>query len=97
MRKPPTTQQAALEELDLERLRSSSGFDYLVQIVEACMEAGVIARQDSDLVSLGLWSVVHGITSLLISKPAYPWPPLDDLVDHVLGSQLEGLRSGSYG
>ena len=37
-----------------------------------------------------LWASVHGLTSLLISKPNFPWPPVDHLVAEICGAQLRG-------
>ncbi len=28
-----------------------------------------------------MWASIHGLTSLMISNPEYPWPPLDDLLE----------------
>jgi AcrR family transcriptional regulator len=44
--------------------------DYLLR----AMDEGSIARQDPRVVALGLWTSVHGITSLLIALPDFPWP-----------------------
>lgn len=76
-----------------DRLRQSAAFGHLVSSVKACMDADAIDVGDEWLVALGLWSAVHGLTSLLISKPYYPWPDVDFLADHVLGVQISGLRS----
>jgi hypothetical protein len=38
--------------------------------------------------------LVHGIASLLIAKPKFPWPPVDHLVDHALEVYQSGLSSG---
>jgi hypothetical protein len=35
--------------------------------------------------------LVHGITSLLITKPDFPWPDTATLVDHVLAIYAAGL------
>jgi hypothetical protein len=43
------------------------------------------------LVSIGLWAAVHGLTSLLISKPDFPWPALDHLIDQVARSAIFGV------
>jgi hypothetical protein len=43
------------------------------------------------LVSISLWSAVHGITSLLISKPGFPWPDLDLIVDQIAHGALFGV------
>jgi AcrR family transcriptional regulator len=73
-----------------ERLRQSASFDHLVAGVQRCLDAGVLTG-DPTLIAFGLWSVVHGVTSLLIAKPDFPWPPVEQLVDHVLNVQMEGL------
>jgi hypothetical protein len=43
------------------------------------------------LVSIGLWSTVHGLTSPLISKPDFPWPEVDQLIDQVTRVALYGV------
>jgi AcrR family transcriptional regulator len=73
-----------------ERLRQSASFDHLVGGVQRCLDAGLLTG-DPLLIALGLWAVVHGITSLVIAKPDFPWPPVEQLVDHVLNVQMEGL------
>ena len=78
------------EDFGDERLRQSASFDHLVAGVQRCIDTGVLS-DDAGLIALGLWSVVHGVTSLLIAKPDFPWPPVDQLVDHVLNVQMEGL------
>ena len=59
----------------LERLKGLSGFNHLVGAVERCMDAGAFARGDAFTVACTLWAAVHGIASLLIAKPNFPWPP----------------------
>lgn len=73
-----------------DRLRQSASFDHLVDGVRRCIDAGAMTG-DPSLIALGLWSVVHGVTSLLIAKPDFPWPPVDQLVEHVVSVQMEGL------
>jgi hypothetical protein len=48
------------------------------------MDAGVMARDDPFVVAIALWATVHGITSLMIAKPTFPWPPLSVISDHLL-------------
>ncbi len=72
-------------------------FAHLVEAVRRCVDAGAISG-DPMLASFTVWSAVHGITSLLIAKPEFPWPPPDVFVEHVVRTQLEGLgRAGSWG
>jgi hypothetical protein len=42
--------------------------------------------------AVGLWVLVHGITSLLISLPGFPWPDEPErLADRLLDDHLRGL------
>jgi AcrR family transcriptional regulator len=75
-----------------EELRRSASFDHLVQAVQRCLDAGVFSGEPL-LISMGLWSVVHGITSILISHPHFPWPDNEKLIDHVLRLQCAGLTA----
>ena len=75
-----------------EDLRQSASFDHLVQAVQRGLDAGAF-RGDPILISMGLWSVVHGITSILISHPHFPWPDNEKLIDHVLRLQCKGLTA----
>lgn len=75
------------------RMRRIASFDHLVQGVQRCIDAGVIASSDAFTISVGMWAAVHGITSLLISKPGFPWPDLETLIDHVLTVQVRGLQA----
>ncbi len=42
-------------------------------------------------VALHLWSVVHGIASLMVSKPLVPWPPIDEFVSCHVDVVTHGL------
>ncbi len=56
-------------------------FAHLLDAVAACVRVGVF-RGEPEPLALSLWAAVHGATSLLISKPNFPWPDdLDGFVD----------------
>ncbi|MDQ1374328.1 MAG: hypothetical protein QOJ09_1666 [Actinomycetota bacterium] len=74
-----------------DSLDEVSGFVHLVDNVQRCMDAGSIVSQDPVLVATGLWTLVHGITSLAVSVPGYPVVGLDALVDHMLDAYARGL------
>jgi hypothetical protein len=43
-------------------------------------------------IAIGLWVLVHGITSLLLAAPGFPWPhPPEELVDRLITDHLQGL------
>ncbi|MGZ6826471.1 MAG: TetR/AcrR family transcriptional regulator, partial [Mycobacteriales bacterium] len=44
---------------------------------------------------LKLWAAAHGLASLLIAKPSFPWPPLEHLVDSTICMAGAGLAVGS--
>ena len=75
-----------------EEIMAATGFADLVANVERCMATGAIAWRDPVLVATGLWTTVHGITSLAISVPGFPVVGLGTLVDHLLDVQARGLR-----
>jgi AcrR family transcriptional regulator len=86
MRKPDATPLP----FQYEKIISSSAFGHLFEAVAGAIAAGRI-EGDSMLVSISLWSAVHGLTSLLISKPDFPWPDVDQLIDKVTRAALYGV------
>jgi AcrR family transcriptional regulator len=78
--------------VDEEYLYRSQTFNHLVESVQRCLDAGVLRPGDPLQISVGLWVLVHGITSLLLAAPAFPWPwQPEELVDRLIADHLEGL------
>ena len=69
-------------------------FGCLKDSVRACVEAGFFRVIDSELARQILWAGVHGITSLLIAKPCFPWVDRKALTSETIDTMLEGLRKG---
>jgi AcrR family transcriptional regulator len=69
-------------------------FNHLVDAVQRAGDGGAIRPVDPVLAATGLWTTMHGMTSLLISMPAFPWPDVEALVDHVCAAQIRGLTEG---
>ncbi len=86
----PGPDRPAKEPADLPGL---TAFSHLVEEVARCMDAGAIAAGDPFLVATSLWTSVHGITSLLIARPDFPWPDLDRLMGLVVEVQSKGLQA----
>ena len=78
----------------LEIITGAGGraFQHLVDAVQRATESGDFRPVDAAFAATALWTAVHGITSLLISLPDFPWPDVDALVDHVCDVQIRGLR-----
>jgi AcrR family transcriptional regulator len=68
-----------------------STFQRLMAAIEACMDAGIFRRQDVFLVATGIWTLVHGITSMRIAIPEFPFVGEQALLDHVLDTYAKGL------
>jgi AcrR family transcriptional regulator len=65
-------------------------FAHHVQTVTECIEAGLFHEGDPTLLAISIWSAMHGITSLLIAQPGFPWPDRDRVVGSVLDLILDG-------
>ncbi len=59
--------------------------------VEECIRQGLFRQLDVDLVTQVLWSMNHGITSLLISNPNFPWVDREQLINQSIESTLAGF------
>ncbi|WP_214320534.1 TetR/AcrR family transcriptional regulator [Nonomuraea sediminis] len=55
-------------------------FDGLLKAVSPLVQG------DPHAAATSLWISLHGIVSLRVSKPGFPWPPVEDLVDRALAS-----------
>ena len=71
----------------------SRAFETLRQSVRACVEHGDFQTPDIDMTAQALWASVHGITSLLITMPGFPFVPKPALVDHAIDTLVAGLRT----
>ena len=77
-----------------ERYENSIGhraFELLRLCAEECIARGVFRRIDLSLASQALWAGVHGITSLLIARPDFPWVEKDRTIDLLIDSLCAGF------
>jgi len=77
--------------LEAFRGAGARSFQHLVDAVQRGIEAGALRPVDPLLAAVGVWTSVHGITSLLISMPSFRWPDREQLLDHVCDTQIRGL------
>jgi len=59
--------------------------------VQRCIDCGQFRPGNLDLFSQSLWSAVHGVTSLLVQRPEFPWVDKDELIERVIDSAVQGL------
>ncbi|MFC5829575.1 TetR/AcrR family transcriptional regulator [Nonomuraea insulae] len=60
------------------------------RVISACADAGIAKITDPWPATLCLWGALHGILSLRAARPTLPWPPMDDLIDAIVATHLEG-------
>jgi AcrR family transcriptional regulator len=71
---------------------AAAAFGHLLEGVEACVAVGVLEGKPLTL-GLQLWSSAHGLASLLIAKPHFPWPPVEQLIDSTICAAGLGLAA----
>ena len=75
-------QSAGKPHVAYQRLRS---------LVQRCLDEKRFRRVDVDAASQALWAAVHGITSLLILRPTFPWADRNKLIGQVVDAAVNGL------
>jgi AcrR family transcriptional regulator len=60
--------------------------------VSRLIDAGVLKKADATVVTQALWSAAHGLATLLISHPAFPWVDHRQLIDTLVETLVQGLR-----
>ena len=58
----------------------AASFFALVDAIQRCLDAGAGSNRDAFFLAVQLWTALHGMVDLRISKPEVPWPPVDALL-----------------
>ena len=66
-------------------------FECLRACVAGLVAKGEIADPDTDKAAQALWCGVHGVTSLLIVHPGFPWVPKNELIEQVIDTMVDSL------
>jgi AcrR family transcriptional regulator len=66
-------------------------FQFLREVVRCCVECGRFRNMDVDTAAQTLWAAVHGVTSLLVTRPQFPWVRRTELVAEVIDNSIRGL------
>ena len=73
------------------RQKPQLAYEYLRAAVQRCIDAKRLRTRDVEVASQALWAAVHGITSLLILRPRFPWANKKTLIATVVDSAVDGL------
>ena len=82
---------AARTSRDAGRPTPHEAFDVLRRSVGECRSRGRMPDVDEETASQALWAAVHGLTSLLIAKPSFPWVEKQRLIEVVIATAVDGL------
>ncbi len=66
-------------------------FEVLRDAVKRCQKENQFSAVDAELVSQALWAAIHGVTSLLIQRPTFPWVKREALVRQVIDNAVDSL------
>ena len=72
-------------------------FQDLRATAELCIRQGLFRPMEADLAAQILWIANHGVTSLLISNPNFPWADRETLIERVIDCAIDGLRAARGG
>lgn len=68
-----------------------SSFEALRDMVRLCLKEKRFRVIDAETASQALWASAHGITSLLIQRPSFPWARKEQLIATVIDNSIAGL------
>jgi AcrR family transcriptional regulator len=61
--------------------------------VERCIAQKRFRQDDLEAITQTIWAGGHGLVSLLITKPAFPWANRNKLIDLMINTLIDGLRA----
>jgi len=76
-----------------EESNGEQSFDTLRAAVKACMDAGGLRSNNVEAVSQSLWMGIHGVTSLLITQPHFPFVGKKRLIRQTIDILIAGIRT----
>jgi len=75
--------------------KTHRAFDVLRSMVADCLPTGKARSEWVETASQAIWSAVHGITSLLIQRPSFPWRSKASVIRQVIESAVDGAVGGA--
>ncbi|MEP6995667.1 MAG: TetR/AcrR family transcriptional regulator [Acidobacteriota bacterium] len=75
--------------------KTHRAFDVARSLVKLCLVGSRAGEREVESSTQALWAATHGITSLLIQRPSFPWISRDRLIDDVIDAAVIGaIRRG---
>jgi len=70
-----------------------AAFEALRRMVGRCVGEKRLRAVDVETTAQAVWASVHGITSLLIQRPAFPWVAKKKVIAQVINSAIDSLMA----
>jgi AcrR family transcriptional regulator len=74
-----------------EPYRVHPAFEVMRFMVARCVDEGRFRELDVETVAQALWAAIHGITSLLIQRPNFPWVARSKVIEQVINNAVDSL------
>jgi AcrR family transcriptional regulator len=71
--------------------RSHPVFEIIGSMGARCVKEGRFRHVDVETVAQALWAAIHGITSLLIQRPDFPWVGRANVIEQVINNAVDSL------
>ena len=66
-------------------------YERMRALVQRCVDEKRFRRVSVDTASQALWAAAHGITSLLILRPTFPWVDREKLIGQVIDAVIDAM------
>ena len=78
-------------EFQFEGSEGEKAFRYLLEIVSQGVQQGKFRQVDPLMLAQACWSVMHGLTSLLVTQTEFPWVEQECLIETVVETLVRGV------
>jgi AcrR family transcriptional regulator len=75
--------------------RVHAAFDAMRFMVGRCVQEKRFRAVDVETTSQALWAAIHGITSLLIQRPTFPWAGKKQVIEQVISNAVDSLTASA--
>lgn len=73
--------------------RVHPAFGTMRHMVARCVDENRFRAVDVETTSQALWAAIHGITSLLIQRPTFPWVGRKQVIEQVINNAVDSLMA----
>jgi len=77
--------------------RVHPAFGTMRYMVGRCVKEKRFRSVDIETTSQALWAAIHGITSLLIQRPTFPWVRKKQVIEQVINNAVDSLMAAPGG